>query len=358
MASMDLEYKADFDECRERMCAFWAGKELDRPVIWVTAPRKNPLPGPPAPPPPTDPFARWTDQDYRLRSADAAMRATFYGAEAVPNFDPQLGPGSLAIHLGSRPVFMPDTIWYKPCFNDLTTAPDLVYRADEQWWVWTLELVRKAREMGEGKFTMAFPDLIENLDTLASLRGSLELLTDLVDAPNTVHRYQGQILELYMRYYDELATLMGIPTWGSIFVSFPGWGPGRTCKLQCDMSAMISPDMFREFVQPYLAQQCRRVDHAFYHLDGPDAICHLPALLQIPELHGIQWTPGAGTEPVHSEAWWPMLREVQAAGKSLFLLGIPAELVPTFAREFDRKLMLISTGCATQADAEALLLSL
>jgi hypothetical protein len=124
------------------------------------------------------------------------------------------------------------------------------------------------------------------------------------------------------------------------------------------MSAMISPDMFREFVQPYLGLQCQRVDHAFYHLDGPEAICHLPALLEIPGLHGIQWTPGAGTEPVESEKWWPLYRQIQEAGKSLFLLGITAELVPVFSRQFDRNLMLMSTGCATRSAAEALLLSL
>lgn len=346
--------KPDFAETRERMISFWEGRPLDRPIVWVTAPRREPIPGPPAPEKPEDPVAFWTDQDYRLAAAEAAVRGTFYGGEAVPTFIPQLGPGSLAIHLGSEPVFMPGTVWYEPCLDDLASGPDLKYRAHETWWVWTQELVRRAREIGAGKWVVAFPDFIENLDTLASLRGSLELLTELVDAPEAVHRYQEQILELYFRYYDELCVIMDVWDQGSVFVSFPGWGPGRVCKLQCDMSCMISEGMFREFVQPYLAAQCRRVDHAFYHLDGPDAVQHLEALLEIPELHGIQWTPGAGAEPVHSRAWWPMFRRIQEAGKSLFLLGIPAGDVPEFAREFDRNLTFISTGTGTQEEAEEL----
>ncbi len=353
-----LQYKPDFPECAQRMTAFWRGEPLDRPPIWVTAPRRRPLSGPPAPPDPGDPVRRWTDARWRLLAADAAMRATFYGGEAVPAFVPQLGPGSLAIHLGSEPVFMPDTVWYEPCLQSLTGGPDLRHDEHEPWWVFTREMVLRARQMGEGKFVLAFPDLIENLDTLASLRGAQELLVDLIDAPEAVHRYQHHILELYFLYYDELAALMDIPAKGSLFVTFPGWGPGRVCKLQCDLSAMISPRMFREFVLPYLCAQCRRVDHAFYHLDGPDAICHLEALLEIPELHGIQWTPGAGTEPVESEVWWPLYRRTQEAGKSLFLLGIPAGLVPTFVRRFDHNLLFISTGCATQDEAEALLAAL
>ena len=34
------------------------------------------------------------------------------------------------------------------------------------------------------------------------------------------------------------------------------WAPMRWYPLQCDFSAMISPDMFAEFVLPDLAEQC------------------------------------------------------------------------------------------------------
>lgn len=355
---MSLEYKPDFAEARERMIAFWTGKPVDRPPVWITAPRRDPIPGPPAPPPATDVLQQWTDADYLLAAGDANVRATWFGGEAVPVFVHNLGPGSLAIHLGSEPIFWPGTVWYEPCLDDLSTGPDLEYLPNEKWWVWTRELVRRARQMAAGKYVVAFPDLIENLDTLASLRGSLELLEELVHAPQAVHRYQRQILELYFRYYDELATLMQVWDQGSVFVSFPGWGPGRVCKLQCDMSCMISPDMFRDFVQPYLWAQCERLDHCFYHLDGPEAIKHLPALLEIPRLHGIQWTPGAGNEPVEAERWWPMYRQIQEAGKSVFILGMPADLVPTLARKFEPRLTFLSTWTATQEEGEALLAAL
>ena len=352
---MSLLYKPDSAEAQDRMTAFWRGQVLDRPAIWITAPRREPLPGPPAPPAPADVVAQWTDQDYLLAAAEAGMRATFYGGEAFPCFVPQLGPGSLAIHLGSPPVFWPGTIWYDPCLDDLTTGPDLAYNPDEKWWLWTKQLTRRARELGRGKFIVNFPDLIENMDILASLRGSLELLFELKDAPQSVHRYLRQLVPLYLRYYDELAGLMEVWDQGSIFVGFPGWGPGRVCKLQCDMSCMISADQFREFVQPYLAEQCECLDHCFYHLDGPDAIQHAPALCEIERLHGIQWTPGSGNPPVEDESWWPLLHQIQDAGKSLFLLGVPAEKVTTLLEEFDPRLTFIATWAGTQDEAEGLL---
>jgi hypothetical protein len=355
---MTLLYKPDFAETAQRMTAFWRGEALDRAPVWITAPRREPISGPPAPEPPADVTQRWTDQDYLLAAAEAAMRATFYGGDAVPCFVPQLGPGSMAIHLGSAPVFAPGTVWYEPCIEDLTTGPNLAFNAEEKWWLWTKEITRRGREAGRGKFVVTFPDLIENMDILASLRGSLELLFEMKDAPEAVHRYARQLVPLYLRHYDELAGVMEVWEQGSVFVGFPGWGPGRVCKLQCDMSCMISADQFREFVQPYLREQCQCMDHSFYHLDGPDAIQHVPALMEIEELHGIQWTPGAGKEPVESETWWPMLRQVQDAGKSLFLLGVPAASIPALLRQFDKDRVLFSTWCSTQDEAEALLASL
>ena len=83
--------------------------------------------------------------------------------------------------------------------------------------------------------------------------------------------------------------------------------------LQCDFCYMISPEMFAEFVLPELAESCRRLDRSFYHLDGKGELPHLPQLLSIPELGGIQWVPGAGETPYYE--WIDVYRAVADAGK-------------------------------------------
>ena len=67
----------------------------------------------------------------------------------------------------------------------------------------------------------------------------------------------------------------------STFGAFGIWAPGKTAKLQCDASAMFSPDMFQRFVVPSLTEQCEWLDYSMYHLDGSQAMCHLDALLGI-----------------------------------------------------------------------------
>jgi hypothetical protein len=57
---------------------------------------------------------------------------------------------------------------------------------------------------------------------------------------------------------------------------------------------MISPEMFREFGLPSLKHECDMLAGVVYHLDGPDAIRHLPAVSEIEKVKMIQWVPGAG----------------------------------------------------------------
>ena len=76
---------------------------------------------------------------------------------------------------------------------------------------------------------------------------------------------------------------------------------------------MISPQMFEEFVVPDLAGVCRRLGRVFYHLDGVGQLPHLDALLNMPELAGIQWVPGEGSPP--PEEWMDVLKRIRDGGK-------------------------------------------
>ena len=59
-----------------------------------------------------------------------------------------------------------------------------------------------------------------------------------------------------------------------------------------------------------------------FHLDGPGAARHIDALLEIPGLDAIQFTPGAGTPS--ALAWVDMFRKIQSKGRSLLAI-VPAE---------------------------------
>ena len=91
-------------------------------------------------------------------------------------------------------------------------------------------------------------------------------------------------------------------------------------KLQCDFNALISREMFRDFTQESLAKQCRNLDYSVFHLDGPDAIKHVPVLMDIKELNALQWTCGAGKPDGGHPDWYPIYDQVRAAGKGLHIM--------------------------------------
>jgi len=308
-----LTYHDDWPLAEAHLRAFWAHGALDRACIAVTAPRREPLLGPPAPPAPADLGRRWTDAEYQIAAADAQFRSTYFGGEAVPNLWINLGPGILGAYLGSEPTFAETTVWFNPLTDfDWERLPEC--DAGNSWWRLTCDMTRAAAEALGGKALVGLTDLGDASDVLAALRGTENLLLDVVLNPEPVSLWLERLADLWIAYYEELRAIAAGPVGGSV-QWLSAWAPGRMYTVASDFSCMISPAMFERFIVPELSKLCRFLDSSLYHLDGPEALQHLDRLLAIPELDGIQWTPGAGNPP--SVEWLPMLRRVQAAGKCL-----------------------------------------
>jgi hypothetical protein len=247
------------------------------------------------------------------------------------------------------------TVWCDPV---IPTRPDgspgeydIAYDESNFYWDFTRRLGREQLRTGEGRFLLQFPDLIEGLDTLAAMRGTEELLMDLVERPGWVRACLRSITDLYFRYYDMLYDMVRDEVGGSIFWA---WAPGRMSKFQCDFSAMISPPMFGEFMLPVLTEMCERVSYCMYHWDGPGALPHLDHLLSIPTLDMIQWTPGKGVEPTHHARWWPYFHRILDAGKSVLLLDCGGrEGLAALKREFGAKLKRFMLNARVSSPEEA-----
>jgi 5-methyltetrahydrofolate--homocysteine methyltransferase len=82
---------------------------------------------------------------------------------------------------------------------------------------------------------------------------------------------------------------------------------------------MLSPGQFREFIQPSLRRQAQQLDAVLYHLDGPDAIRHVDALMEIDEIDALQWTSGDYNPDGTFEQWYPIYDKAVAAGKGLWI---------------------------------------
>jgi len=321
---LSLELLEDWDRSRQRFEAWWHGEVIDRPLLQVIA-RKKDAPGE-ARPTYKSLEERWLDPDYRIRVMEWELRETYYAGDAFPYLDTHIGPGTFSLYLGAIPEFTDQTVWYRKCIADIENATVPSFDENNPYWQASLRIAKTGVERLRNRALVSFPDLIENLDTISSLVGNHELLMALVDHPEKVKEFQDAILPIYIDCHKRLYEIIKDEVYGSCFSAFRIYGKGRIAKLQCDFSAMISPQMFEEFVVPWLAEQCRLLDHSVYHWDGLCAIQHEGPLLAIKELQAIQWTPGAGQPGCGSRMWFDLYRRIRRSGKSLMLLGVtPAE---------------------------------
>ncbi|MBI3919774.1 MAG: hypothetical protein HY318_00045 [Armatimonadetes bacterium] len=348
-----LLYREDWTEARNRLTTWWNGGDIGRPAMLVLAPRSEPIEHIAALPEPANWVTHYSTANlpYRVNLALRACLGNHYLGEAAPVVaSGDLAPNCLALYLGCKGVEKPGTVW---CESFVENPEDVCFDFDPEnfYWKFSREVYRQTLELGEGKFLHQFPDLIEGLDTLAAMRGSERLLADLIERPDWVASCLRRITDRYFHYYDLLYDMIRDEVGGSVFWC---WAPGRMAKFQCDFSAMISPKMFREFMFPVLKEMAERVSYSMYHWDGPGAIGHLEALLSIPDLDMIQWTPGSGVEGSWHQRWWPLYHPILEVGKKLFVGVENKGQLLALKREFGEKTnnMLIGMWVASVDEGE------
>lgn len=271
----------------------------------------------PEPAPYRDLNQRWFDPQWRADYLDWYVAHSSLMADILPVANTQLGPGSLAAILGGVFEGGEDTIWIhpRPVVDD-SSIDDITFDPNHPNWLLHKELLKACKRKAQGHYYVGMPDLMEGLDVLAAIKGTDKVLLDTVMQPEVLERQMQQINDIYFQVFDELYDIIREGD-EMAFCYFSSWAPGKMSKLQSDISTMISVDDYRRFVQPFIREQCQKIDYTLYHLDGVGAMHHLDALLEIDELNAIQWTPGVGEPQGGSPKWYDLYKKILAGGKSI-----------------------------------------
>lgn len=330
-----MKYKKNWEETKEKWKNYWKHQNTGRPLMCVVArkPEIEHLAGETSGDGcmqgryyamPED--LKWKDMEDKYQNAERIVAryrqfcdTHLFLAESFPNLVVDFGPGSLAAYLGSDIEFREDTVWFTECLDDWEGVPPFKFNPENKWYKKHLELVKSCRELAGDDFYVDMPDLMENVDVLASLRGAQNLLFDMIDEPEVIQERVKQITDVYYDYFNSFYDIIKDQEGGNVYTVFQIWGPGKTVKLQCDFSALLSPDWFREFVLDSLKEQSQKADCVLYHLDGPDAIKHMDALMEVDGIDALQWTSGDAGPDGTLEDWDVIYDKAIAAGKSLWV---------------------------------------
>ena len=306
-------WKSNLEETKQRYINWWNHKGIIL-NMWEhfqegVQPHAEIMPPAPA----KDLSQKWFAPQWRAEYLDWYVAHSSLKADILPVANTQLGPGSLAAILGGVFEGGEDTIWIhpNPDFTD-----EIVFNPEHPNWILHKELLKACKAKANGHYFVGMPDLMEGLDVLATLKGTDRVLLDTVMQPEILEQQMQQINDIYFKVFDELYDIIREGD-EMAFCYFSSWAPGKMSKLQSDISTMISQDDYRRFVQPFIREQCQKIDYTLYHLDGVGAMHHLPALLEIEELNAIQWTPGVGEPQGGSPKWYDLYKKILAGGKSV-----------------------------------------
>lgn len=224
------------------------------------------------------------------------------------------GPAFLAALAGANFESDRNTSWAEPAnFADLSELTISDFNSSHPLWVSYREKFLKVQEINS-EWMMSLCDMTGPFDILAGVIGSERLCLEMIENSEQVKRLSDEATRFWFQVYDEHYSLLKEKR-GTVDV-FGLYMPGRGARWSEDFIALISPDMYEEFVLPCDIQIASRLDTSYIHLHSA-ALSSVDRILKNTNLKGVEISndPNGPNLDTLIEAG----KRVVEAGKSLMM---------------------------------------
>ncbi|HSR11788.1 MAG TPA: hypothetical protein VLS90_10120 [Thermodesulfobacteriota bacterium] len=211
-----------------------------------------------------------------------------------------------------------ESIWAKEGGFDYGDIPKLDLSKDNPWRKKYLEFVAALQDRYGDRWPVGQPILRGTSDMVASLRGSQQMIFDLIDRPEEFSRLARVCTDFYIELIKDQLAITKPFHGGTMVEQFTLWAPGGIVRMQEDASALFSPDLYVK----YLQEEDRRIAAAF-----PYDVIHLhsSSLHLLDKFVDVE--PQKCIEINKDQGGWsvarmlPLLKMVQERGKRLIVRG-------------------------------------
>jgi len=171
-----------------------------------------------------------------------------------------------------------------------------------------------------GRYPVSHGALLGPSDIAALLRGHSQSVLDLMESPEPMRRLLSQCGDVFCRITEEAWKHIPLYHGGYYDAQYQLWSPGAIVRLQEDASGVLSPRLYREFLQPVDREVAGRFPNAFIHLHTNSMFLY-DLFLEIEEIRCFQvnYEVHSGGPPIAGMI--PALRKIQAAGRPLLFRG-------------------------------------
>jgi len=289
-----------------------------------------------------EPFNMKINPEININHQLECIKYMRFAGETLPVITTAIGPGICSAFLGAIVDLRScdEPTWFHEVIDDWDNF-NVEFNEWNIWWNIQKYIVECAAKAAceNNVFTELPVDIFNGIDTLMLLRGSEKLSLDMLMVPETIKSTSQKIIKYWKYWVDQLFEIQSAKFDGNCVAWLNLWGPERTFCIQSDFMTMISPEMYEEFILDEIKYMCNELDYTMFHFDGPDQVIrHLDFLLDIPNLHGIQWNPETNCENIRH---LPTLKKIQDAGKSL-ILNVAAHEVDELVKNLSPKGLLLN----------------
>ncbi|MDA8218459.1 MAG: hypothetical protein M0Z94_12670 [Dehalococcoidales bacterium] len=313
----------DVTELLQRQRAFWHREKVDRPLVTIV--RYKPLV-----------HRRLPLADGTVSEGDIELRPEMVNPETFLNLEArraEAGRLSLGGSFSVRSAFqripwveaiIGCPIWadqnsgsmWSEAFLDGSAGDALAgwqgfhFSEDNPWYRKLLDLTRLLVQRNDGSYLVGHTLMRGPIDLFRAAVGDAAMCLALYDTPDKAREMMAAAADVFVAVAKGQTALIP-PFHGGYCSQFGIWGPGTVVRTQCDMSSIISAEMYRDLVLPYDVQICRQFDYSVIHLHS--GFLHTVDALLEPEVPmAIEVALDTGSTPVTVRDLVPTFRKILA----------------------------------------------
>jgi hypothetical protein len=218
---------------------------------------------------------------------------TRLGQSGVWTAEPYTGIPWMEAFWGCEIIANRESFTARPAVKEAGDLEKLRFNPDNPWVVKFFEFVKKLNELSDGRFPVGAPIMRGQGDTAGALMGQTEFIYALYEEPEIIKKTLAKVVDSFLYIYGEMHRLNKPFYGGSSLGLYHVWTPGESLWFQDDISALLSPALYREFFLENERYICGKYKYTMMHLH-PSSFHLLDDVLSNENLMAVEINKDAG----------------------------------------------------------------
>ena len=211
-----------------------------------------------------------------------------------------------------------DSFITKPYLDDIKDLSKIKIDFVNPWYRKYIEFVDKLTKNFGNDCPVAQPILRGVSDVMGALVGQEKMVYAMYDSPDDVKRLMSKIndvfLELLKEHQKRVQPFQGGYTMGFYHL----WSPGKCAWFQEDLSSLMAPEHYRNFIRYEHERICKTYDYTAIHLHS-SSFHMIDEILEVKGLKTIEINKDVGGLTISEMT--PVFKKVQTSGRNLIIWG-------------------------------------